>query len=208
MSFKIKCPECGTKMSIIGTGRHGHWNCCCTKYEECAVIGCNVCIDGSGCDECLYRDNDDGEDECEVDWGDRLCSGKDYCDKWIWASEDCAFEEDGSLTQTPCRDAYLCTNFFFHPIWKRLIHCPSCGSFDVNTLDDNNVWKFRCLSCNEQFELSNKNQNNNNDVKQKLIEQEEEKIALLKKYKELLDSGILSEAEFEHKKKEVLEIFK
>lgn len=209
MSFKIKCPECGTKMSIYRTGRHGHWNCACGKFEECEVIGCNVCIDeGSGCDKCWYRKNDDGEDECDVDWGDRLCSGKDYCDKYFGASEGYAFkEDDGSLTQIPCEEAYLCANFFYHPVWKRLIHCPSCGSFDVNTVDDNNVWKFECLSCNEQFEL-NKNQNNDNDAKQKLIEQEEAKIALLKNYKELLDSGVLTEAEFEQKKKEVLGIFK
>ena len=197
-------------MSINGTGRFGHWHCMCTEYSLCKTIGCNVCIDEEkcrGCKRCSYRDWPES-DECDVDWGDRLCSGKVYCDKWYLASESYAFmEDDGSLSHIPCEEACLCTNFFFHPIWKRLIHCPSCGSFDVNTVDDNNVWKFECLSCNEQFEL-NKNQNNDNDAKQKMIEQEEAKISLLKNYKELLDSGVLTEAEFEQKKKEVLGIFK
>ncbi len=56
----------------------------------------------------------------------------------------------------------------------------------------------------EQFEWGNSANDQILESKQKQILAESDKIALLKQYKELLDSGVLSQEEFESKKKELI----
>ncbi|HAL18652.1 MAG TPA: hypothetical protein DCO86_03415 [Spirochaetaceae bacterium] len=70
-----------------------------------------------------------------------------------------------------------CEGFYYHPIWKRPIYCPECGSFDV--LDRLGIWKFRCCSCHHEFNLKDRKKENNN-------------MKILKKYKELLDTEAIS----------------
>lgn len=191
MSFNIKCPECNEQIEIDSPGRHAHINCYCSSYSYCRTIDYEVCIDEktcSGCRGCWYRE-DDESDYCDQNWTDRLCSGKDSCD--VFDNPDV------------CDEAALCTYFYFHPVWHKIIHCPYCGSFDVNEGAKGNVWELHCLYCDKDFSLKEKSNNNTNSAKEK-VKLEERRIQLIREYKSLLDEGLISNEEYTRKRNEIM----
>ena len=170
----------------------------CGKKLEFEETGRHYHVDclekNSGCAGCYYRDEED----------DSGCDGHDdgYC------------SAEGFLycTEELCEDGIVCSSFYFHPVWHKVIHCPHCGSFDVDECDEKNIWKLHCNSCNKTFNLKAANSNqtavkSNKSVKNKFIEKielEERRVKLLKDYKELYDNGVIDEDEYQQKRDELL----
>lgn len=199
MSWKMRCPICGEKLEFEDTGRHYHVDCNCDEGAYCVTVGETVCLENSGCKNCYYRDEDDGSD-CDVEdgWWNRLCDGHDngYCDnEEYW-----------------CDDGSVCSSFYFHPVWHKVIHCPYCGSFDVDETDENNVWVLHCNDCDKTFNLKKtndqKNREQNNKTRKSELERkitlEERRVKLLKEYKELYDNGVIDEDEYQQKRNELM----
>lgn len=199
----MKCPVCGDKLEFEETGRHYHVDCDCEKSDYCMTIDEVVCLENSGCACCSCRD-EENEAGCDVSdgWWHRMCHGHDkgYCNSESYL----------------CDDGSLCSSFYFHPVWHKVIHCPYCGSFDVDETDEKNVWILHCNDCDETFNLKKtneqKNREQNNELRKNKLEQkitlEERMVKLLKEYKELYDNGIISEDEYQQKRNELLSSMK
>lgn len=201
MAWKVKCPVCGKSFESSCTGRIWCEPICeCSHKTWCSNEDDYVC--GS---QRRIRDSDDWKHTCEEcgqedDYGRNSCRNVTYCTQEY--GEWCG--EGGG-----CSDANGCdSNFYFHPIWHKNIHCPHCGSWDVDTTSD--VWNFKCNDCEKEFSLKKKKDSNKSgdDLAIKKIDVEKEKIKLLKDYKEMFDNGILTQDEFNRKKKELFEINK
>ena len=210
MSYTIECPICHRVVtSSEPSGRcscDGH--CGCNSDIYCNFLEERVCGDkecwkhyiygydwlGSpeislkriSCDEC----NQNSTTECE-DY--RYCDGRN--------GEECSDSSCG-------RQIEGCGWFYYHPIWHKAIRCYNCASFDVEPIGDS-IWNFKCNNCGNEFELTDKHNKKNNSKKlNDKIQEEKNKLELLRGYKEMLDNGIISQEEFEVKKKEILNLFK
>ncbi|MDD6957263.1 MAG: SHOCT domain-containing protein [Spirochaetales bacterium] len=167
MSFKVKCPHCGKSFESSSTGRlYCEPICQCYHKKWCSVVDGYVCGNDTTCEG------------CSEDYGS--CSPEIYCTGGY--GEHCCSGVCPYVAGCDC-------HFYFHPILKKNIYCPECGSFDVNVKDSSNIWDFKCNSCEHEFSLKNK---------------DDEKIKRLRKYKQLFDEGILTQEEFDKKKKEIL----
>lgn len=126
---------------------------------------------------------------------------------------------------TPPKDSWQCICKTYHPSY--VTSCPNCGrtlnevkkslrSTDwrckcgaLNTVDERT-----CHRCNKpyvspyqpqtQTETSSQNDDTKSQSNVQTSKNEEEIIKCLKRYKELLDSGVISQEEFDAKKKQLL----
>lgn len=212
MAWKVKCPVCGKSFESSNTGRI--W---CKPICECYDKTWCSNVDNYVCGNQTWI-SDDGDivpcEECDQD--DCNCIDVKYCTQeygeYCGEGSRCCQHDCENCSVDHCNDcdyANGCnSDFYFHPIWHKNIHCPHCGSWDVDTTSD--VWNFKCNSCEKEFSLKKKKDFNKSgdDLASKKIDVEKEKIKLLKDYKEMFDNGILTQDEFNRKKKELLEINK
>ena len=198
MSWKMKCPVCGDKLEFEETGRHYHVKCNCEYFGYCLTHDELICLKHRECAECYYRENIDEDYDAGDCWGGNLCEGQN--------DGDCRYEN------IKCDKAEICSSFFFHPVWHKVIHCPYCGSFDVDETDENNIWILHCNDCDKTFNLKKtndqKNREQNNKPRKSKLERkitlEERRVKLLKEYKELYDNGVIEENEYHQKRNELL----
>lgn len=209
MSWKTRCPICGKDIEFDETGRHYHVNCGCQK-EYCETIDAPVCLKHHGeCKKCYRREDDYSYCLFESHGVSRLCDKyyDEYCveEGFLYLSED-----------NLCENGSLCSSFYFHPVWHKVIHCPYCGSFDVDETDEKNVWILHCNDCDKTFNLKKtkdqKNIEQNNKTRKSELERkitlEERRVKLLKEYKELYDNGVIDEDEYQQKRNELLSSMK
>lgn len=135
--IKKDCPCCGLKKSVAvytsGEAQCVGNECTCTCRIYCDVTGCIMCANDErgGCMDCSQNYSS--------------CESENYCDETD--PEYCSIDFD-------CPRGNGCdVNLFFHPIWKKFIYCPECGSYEVKRVSEKSIWKFKCTNCGEEFEL-------------------------------------------------------
>ena len=172
--------------------------------DYCVTIDEPVCLKyHNECEKCYCREYVCSGCPFEGDGRNRLCDVPHV---------GCCIEE-GYLYcgDTLCKNGVLCSSFYFHPVWHKVIHFPYCGSFDVDETD-NNAWILHCNDCDKTFNLkktnNQKNREQNNKTRKSELERkitlEERRVKLLKEYKELYDNGLIDEDEYQQKRNELL----
>ena len=141
--IKKDCPCCGREESVVvyssGEGECVGNECMCSDRVYCEVKEGTMCA-------CDSRSN--GNSSCTTCSQSLFsflgCGYDNYCDNPLY--DCCDIDYD-------CPRANGCgVKLFFHPIWKKFIYCPECGSYEVEKVSKS-IWKFKCTSCGEEFEL-------------------------------------------------------
>lgn len=207
MSWKTKCPICGQEIQFFDTGRNYHVNCICPERSDCKTIDQQVCLKyHDQCKKCYCREHDCSDCPDTDDWFHHMCI--------VPHMGNCP-NEGYLCSGDTCENGKLCSSFYFHPVWHKVIHCPYCGSFDVEETD-NNAWILHCNDCDKTFNLKKtndqKNREQNNKTRKSELERkitlEERSVKLLKEYKELYDNGVIDEDEYQQKRNELLSSMK